>query len=93
MKHRYGDAFARGQCEYYLYAHIFEESVGPINLKGLAGKVKKARLLSDHSEVVLIRPWNTSEFPEDAFINFGTPEHHTYPLPDEINTVVELELE
>lgn len=76
-----------------LYAHIFEESVGPINLKGLAGKVKKARLLSDHSEVVLIRPWNTSEFPEDAFINFGTPEHHTYPLPDEINTVVELELE
>lgn len=76
-----------------LYAHIFEESVGPINLKGLAGKVKKARLLSDHSEVVLIRPWNTSEFPQDAFINFGTPEHHTYPLPDEINTVVELELE
>jgi alpha-L-fucosidase len=76
-----------------LYAHIFEGSIGPVNLKGLGGKVKKARLLSDGSELQLRIPWNASEFKGDAFINFGSPDYHTFPLPDETDTVVELELE
>lgn len=75
-----------------LYAHLFEESVGPINLNGLAGKVKKARLLSDGSEVFLSRPWNAAQYPEDAFISFDRPEHSSYPLPDKRATVVELTL-
>ena len=75
-----------------LYAHIFEESVGPINLKGLAGKVDKARLLSDGSELPVTRPWNASEFSEDAFTNFAMPAHFTYPIPDEKDTVLEIEL-
>lgn len=72
-----------------LYAHVFEESIGPINLRGLQGKIKKARLLTDGSEVVLLRPWNVQEYPEDAFINLGS----TCTLPDNNDTVVELELE
>ncbi|PLS04889.1 alpha-L-fucosidase [Neobacillus cucumis] len=75
-----------------LYAHIFEESVGPINLKGLAGKVKKASLLLDGSELAITRPWNVSEFPDDAFTNFSEPAHFSFPLPDEIDTVIEIEL-
>lgn len=75
-----------------LYAHLFEESVGPINLNGLAGKVKKARLLSDGSELFLSRPWNVAQYPDDAFISFARPEHSSYPLPDQRATVVELEL-
>lgn len=75
-----------------LYAHILEPSVGPIGLQGLNGKVNKARLLADKSEVKLIRPWNTYDFHDYVFINFGTPEHLTYPLPDERDTVIELEL-
>jgi alpha-L-fucosidase len=75
-----------------LYVHVLEESVGPINLKGLAGKVKKACLLSDGSELAVTRPWNVSEFPDDAFTNFSMPAHFSYPLPDDIDTVIEIEL-
>ena len=76
-----------------LYAHIFEENIGPINLQGLANKVKQIRLLSDCSEILVSKPWNTAEYPHDLFFNFGTPEHSTYPLPDEKDTVIELELD
>ncbi|GGI44771.1 alpha-L-fucosidase [Paenibacillus marchantiophytorum] len=75
-----------------LYAHIFEENIGSINLNGLAGRIKKARLLADGSEVFLNRPWNAILFMEDAFLSFAKPEALTYPLPDKRNTVVELEL-
>ncbi len=75
-----------------LYAHVFEPPIGPLTLSGLRGKVKRARLLADGSELKLIRPWNTFDFDDYLFINFGTPEHLTHPLPDEIDTVVELEL-
>lgn len=75
-----------------LYAHLFEASVGPVNLSGLAGRVKHARLLADGSEIFLSVPWNAKLFANDAFFNFAVPEHATYPLPDERNTVVELTL-
>jgi alpha-L-fucosidase len=70
-----------------LYAHIYERGFGPVALRGLAGKIKKARLLTDGSEIKLERPWMTTEYPSDAFIDF--PSAH---LPDELDTVVELEL-
>lgn len=75
-----------------LYAHILEECVGPIYLQGLAGSVKNARLVADGSEVFLSRPWNAAQYPHDAFFNFARPEHATYPLPDDKNTVVAFEL-
>ncbi|WP_371263817.1 alpha-L-fucosidase [Paenibacillus sp. UNC496MF] len=75
-----------------LYAHLFEESIGPVNLAGLAGRIKQARLLADGSEVFVARPWNAALYEQDAFFNFARPEHFTYPLPDERNTVVELTL-
>lgn len=75
-----------------LYAHVMEESIGPVSLVGLAGKVKAARLLADGSELFLNRPWSAEEFVNDAFVNFARPEHYTYPLPDSRNTVIELEL-
>ncbi|MFC5453101.1 alpha-L-fucosidase [Paenibacillus aestuarii] len=76
-----------------LYAHLFEESVGPINLSGLAGRVKQARLLADGSEVFVTRPWNTAQYPHDAFVSLAMPAHASYPLPDRRDTVIELELE
>jgi len=76
-----------------LYAHVLEESVGPVNLSGLAGRVRKARVLADGSEVFVSRPWNAAQYPNDAFFNFAKPESFTYPLPDDRDTVVELHLE
>jgi len=71
----------------FLYAHIMERSIGPVNINGLEGKIKCAHLLSDGSEISLKRPWNVGEYPNDAFINF-----HSSQLPDETDTVIELEL-
>lgn len=73
-----------------LYAHLLEESVGPVNLAGLGDRVKSARLLADGSELFVTRPWNATLYPNDAFFNFAQPEHFTYPLPDERNTVIEI---
>ena len=69
-----------------LYAHILERPMGPIILEGLGGKIKKARMLADGSEVSLARPWNVPE---------GSPNQ---PLSlkwmdlDGIDQVVKLEL-
>jgi alpha-L-fucosidase len=66
---------------------VFEKGIGPLNLVGLNGKIKKARLLSDGSEVIVKQFWNTSEFKDDVFFNFPGLD-----LPDDIDTVIELEL-
>lgn len=71
-----------------LYAHIYERGIGPICLKGMDGRLKKARLLADGSEIKLDRPWNTREYPDDAFIDIKKGQ----ALPDEKDTVIELEL-
>jgi alpha-L-fucosidase len=70
-----------------LYAHILDRGIGPVNLRGLEGKVKYARLLADDSEIRLDRPWNVAEYPHDAFVTFRTAE-----LPDDWDTVIELVL-
>ncbi len=70
-----------------LYAHILERGIGPVNVRGFEGKIARARLLADASEVRLQRPWNSAEFPDDAFITFASAE-----LPDGNDTVVELVL-
>ncbi len=76
-----------------LYAHVFEGNIGPLPLVGLKGKAKKARLLSDSSEMKFVDAWNTKDYKNDLFINFGPVEHFTYPVPDGTDTVVELEME
>lgn len=71
----------------FLYAHILDRGIGWITLLGLEGKVKKARMLHDGAEVLLDRPWNVSKFPDDAFLILPSQE-----LPDENDTVIEIEL-
>lgn len=75
-----------------VYAHIFDGNIGALPIKGLKGRVKKARLLADGSEIKLIDTWNVKEYSDYAFISFGPNSVFTYPLPDEIDTVVEFEI-
>ena len=72
-----------------LYAHIFERGVSSFRMDGLAGKVKKARLLLDGSELKLYRPWmaDSNRCFEDIFVDLGVAR-----LPEPLGTVVELEL-
>ncbi len=76
-----------------LYAHILEGSIGPLAINVPAESVKKARLLRDGSEIKITKPWNTMDYGNYIFINFGSPDHLTFPLPDDTDTVVELNLD
>jgi alpha-L-fucosidase len=70
-----------------LYAHIFDRGIGAVGLMGLKGKIKKARLLEDRAEISITEPWTSAHYGEAAFINFASST-----LPDDKDTVVELEL-
>lgn len=75
-----------------LYAHLFEQCIGPIPIPGVKNKIKKVRLLSDGREIRVFTPWNAQGYDEYEFINLGRPESITFLLPDEIDTVLEIEL-
>lgn len=70
-----------------VYAHILEKPVGPIPVVGLGGKVRRARLVGDGSEVRISRPWNVAADSQDLFMSIPGAT-----LPDELDTVVALEL-
>ncbi|MBU4199003.1 MAG: alpha-L-fucosidase [Verrucomicrobia bacterium] len=75
------------QCGNVLYAHILEKPAGPVALRGLSGRIGKARLLADGSEIRIEQPWNATDCKEDAF--FNPPGNQ---LPDSLDTVVAFEL-
>ncbi|HEY5586852.1 MAG TPA: alpha-L-fucosidase [Ruminiclostridium sp.] len=81
-----------------LYAHIDKPVLGQIYFKGMKNKIKKARLLSDGSEIILSEYWNQDNgvdkygTAEDVFVNFGHPVANSFDLPDAKGTVIEFEL-
>lgn len=75
-----------------LYAHVMDEQAGAICLENLAGKVEKMRLVSDQSEIKESFFWNLKEYSQHAFFFFDPNTSDCYPLPDEIDTVVEITL-
>jgi|GEM_PF-23985 len=73
-----------------LYAHVFDKGIGPIYFQGLKGRIKKARLLRDGTELFVQTPWMAEQYSDiagGAFIVLKGAE-----LPDELDTVIELEL-
>ncbi len=84
MKPEWGRYTRKGNL---LYAHVYERGIGPINLRGLSGKIKRVRLLADGSELKLEKLWMTADYAQDAFVDFAGSR-----LPDVLDTVLELEL-
>ena len=70
-----------------LYAHVLEKTAGPIPIPGWKSRVRKARLLLDGSEVSIAKPWNVEADSPDLYLHLPLAQ-----LPDEIDTVVALEL-
>jgi alpha-L-fucosidase len=73
-----------------LYAHVFDRGIGPIYFQGLKGKIKKARLLADGSELKVSTPWMAEHYSDTesgAFIHLTGAE-----LPDDMDTVIALEI-
>jgi len=75
-----------------LYAHIYESQAGGLCLMDMAGKTEKIRLLSDRSELQPVNHWNLAQFPEHAFFFLNPGSGDNYPLPDSVDTVVEITL-
>jgi alpha-L-fucosidase len=76
-----------------LYAHIYEPQAGAICLTNMEGKPEKARLLADGSEVqIAAKEWNLSEYLEHEFLYLKPGHGNNYPLPDKIDTVVEIDI-
>ncbi len=73
-----------------IYVHIFENTIGPFPIPGIPkNKVKGVRLLRDGSEVKISTSWVHSDYPDILFADLGPDP----VLPDQTDTVLELELE
>ncbi len=75
-----------------VYAHLIKQEVGPIALNIKSSRIKKIRRVSDGSEVSIVKPWVTELFSDYTFINFMEPPQGTFPLENDIDTVLEIEL-
>lgn len=99
----YGCGYAEGldkpEWGYYtqkdnvIYAHVFEQPIGPLALIGINEEdVKCMTLLHDGSEVRISKSWTTKAYEDILFVQFGSVDHFTYPLADEVDTVIKIEL-
>lgn len=76
-----------------LYAHIFDQPIGPLVLPGLdKTNIRHVSLLRDDSEIKVSNSWTTKAFSDVTYLEFGGVSHFTYPLPDDIDTVIKIEL-
>ncbi|MGN8552135.1 UNVERIFIED_CONTAM: alpha-L-fucosidase [Microbacterium sp. SLM126] len=77
-----------------VYAHVLEQPVGPLALTGVdAARVRSIRLLGTGQALQRADLWLTDPFPDTYFVSFGENPAFTYPLPDEDDTVLAIELD
>lgn len=76
-----------------LYAHVLDQPISHIVLSGQRGRVRQARVLMDRAEAYTSTSKFGQDSGEDLWINVARPVHHTFPLPDPLVTVFELDLE
>ena len=71
---------------------MLEAPLGPLPLTGLVPeRIGAVRRLADGGEVVRGESWVTNAYENLAFVTFGTIPQYTYPLPNPIDTVLEIE--
>ena len=76
-----------------LYAHVLEAPIGPLALTGISkDEIARIRRLADGAEVTRGESWITASYAHIPFISFGDLAHFSYPLPDPIDTVLEITL-
>ncbi len=76
-----------------LYAHIFDQPIGPLPLYGVeADEVADARVLSTGDKRVVTNEWVTAAYSDITFMQVGEHPFATLPLPDDRDTVLEIDL-
>lgn len=85
-KPEYGRITRNGNKIYY---HVMENPIGFVALHGLKKEdIKKIRLLATGTELNIADSWVTSNYPDVVFVSFGPNPK----MPDDIDTVIEVEL-
>ena len=76
-----------------LYAHVFEQPIGPIALTGIhREQIQRMSFVHDGSEVRISNGWTTLAFQNVCFAQYGEIGAYTYPLPDVVDSVIKIEL-
>lgn len=82
----YGRVTKKENC---LYLHVYENSIGPLPILGVAKEqVESIQYLSTGAEIPVSASWVHSDYPEILFADLGPNP----VLPDEIDTVLKLTL-
>ena len=81
------------QKDNVIYAHVYETPLGALPLYGISPEqLAEITYLADGSEVKRGEAWNTALYTDVAFVSFGEDPVFTYPLPDERDTVLKIQL-
>lgn len=98
----YGNTYAglpKPEWGYYtkkgntIYAHVLEQPIGPLVLPGLdESQIQYMSFLHDGSEVKISKSWTTKAYEGVCFAQYGEIPHFTYPLPNEIDSVIKITL-
>lgn len=76
-----------------VYAHIYETPLGALPLYNIPPeRVGSITLLETGAEAQRGEAWNTAMYSDTAFVALGENPVFSYPLPDEIDTVLKIEL-
>ena len=75
-----------------VFAHIFDGNFGPTAIDISPDRVTNVRLLATGAELQPIESWATSLWTDRLFINFGDEPISSYALPDDIDTVVKIDV-
>ena len=81
------------QKDNVIYAHVYETPLGALPLYGISPEqLAEITYLADGSKVKRGEAWNTALYTDVAFVSFGEDPVFTYPLPDERDTVLKIQL-
>ena len=74
-----------------IFLHVYEDSVGPISLKGIKKEdFKLIQFEADGAEIRLLPSWTTGNYPDHMYIPVGPDSFGSYNLPDLIDTVIRM---
>ncbi|MDX2023886.1 MAG: alpha-L-fucosidase [Deltaproteobacteria bacterium] len=88
-KPEYGRFTQKGKS---LYVHVTDPPISYILLPGVRNRIVNARLVSDRAEAYLGTNKFGQDSGQDVFMNVAKPVHHTFAMPDPIDTVFEVQL-
>jgi len=74
-----------------IFLHIYEDTIGPIPLKGFAAEDFRLVQFEDSGAEIQLKPsWTTGNYPEYLFIPVGPNAVGSFALPDKIDTVIRM---